>query len=130
MGIFKFIVPLHQRAVIGVTPHQLDRFGYYVDSVRTAQSNAVLCLQPKDAFHRYAALFIVCSMQMVTKWTIDLSHGWRTPRRRDGSAIYTGSCQLPLQSLWLQRHQITPVARARASDTAFTGEIFTTFSGS
>ena len=50
---------------------------------------------------------------------------------RGGSAITTGSCQLPLQSLDLRYHQITPdVGRNRASETGFTGEILTTFSGS
>src|SRR5205809_7604368 len=52
MWIFQIVVPFHRRALLGVTPHQLERFGHHVDGVRTAKSNAVLRLQPKDAFHR------------------------------------------------------------------------------
>src|SRR5205807_4233644 len=57
--IFKIIVPLHQRAVIGITAHQLDRFSDNIHRLRTRQRDAVLRLQPKDASHLIPALLIV-----------------------------------------------------------------------
>ena len=49
--IFQIIIPFHQRAVVGVMSHQLDRLGDHVDGLRTTQCDAVLCLQSKDPFH-------------------------------------------------------------------------------
>src|SRR5678816_3549880 len=51
MRIFEVIIPFHQRAVIGVTAHQFDRFGHDIHRLRARQRDAVLRLQPKDASH-------------------------------------------------------------------------------
>src|SRR6266508_4078221 len=64
MWIFQFIVPLHQRAMLGVTAHQLDRFGNNVDGLRATESDPVLRLQPKDAFHLPPTLVIVPPMPL------------------------------------------------------------------
>src|SRR4029077_6419658 len=104
MWILQIVIPFHQRAVLGVTTHELDRFGHHVDDVRTAKSNAVLRLQPKDPFHR---ILLFPGSTLTPRTEINLN--------RLGAAAISS------------RHQITPdVACARASETGFTGEILTT----
>ncbi len=51
MRIFQVVIPLHVRAVFGVTAHQFDRFGHDIDRFRAAHGDAVLRFNPEDALH-------------------------------------------------------------------------------
>ena len=53
MRIFQLVIPLHVRAMLGITPHQLDRFGHNIEIFRAGNSDAVLCFQPKHAVHTW-----------------------------------------------------------------------------
>ena len=59
MWIFQLIVPLHQRAVVGITANEFDRFGNDIDSLRATESDPVLRLQSKNPFHRSPTLIII-----------------------------------------------------------------------
>src|ERR1700686_5568731 len=51
MRILQFVIPLHERTVLSVTPHQLDRLSHNIDSLRAIHGDAVLGLQSEDALH-------------------------------------------------------------------------------
>ena len=51
MRIFQFVIPFHERAVLGITAHQLDRFGDNIDNLRTIHGDAVLRLKTEHPFH-------------------------------------------------------------------------------
>src|SRR6266480_6043479 len=52
MRIFVAVIPFHQRAVLGITAHQRDRFRDHVYRLRAVQRDPIFRRQPKDAFHR------------------------------------------------------------------------------
>ncbi|PYL84926.1 MAG: hypothetical protein DMF17_10165 [Verrucomicrobia bacterium] len=59
MWILQLVIPFHERAVLGVTPHQLNRFGHNIDILRAVHGDAVLGLESEDALHyagKHAAL--------------------------------------------------------------------------
>ncbi len=49
--ILQPVIPLHQRAVLGVTPHEFNRFADNVHVVLTIHRDAVFGFDPKNAFH-------------------------------------------------------------------------------
>ena len=51
MRIFQLVIPFHERAMLGVTAHELNRFRDHIYIVRTVDRDAVFRLEPNHPLH-------------------------------------------------------------------------------